>query len=374
MPVVVSNFNYFYHRETEAQFFEEEEENEEAAATEATSGGSSYRRGGGLHDGGESGGGEGGGGWSSGEKDGGERHSSQQQPGNGKALTPTGLITSLAAGLLVGTSVAEKDSDESHAHEASAAENVEKSGGLRGSKERFVQKEAADAEAENSEFGRLLGGGPNAPLASSAAETDRFDSCVFEQLNDSRQQRRPALCLRSVSQPFGPTNAEGEALELSVRESIPNRSRSPSHTPSSKSIKFDDFALHADAGRCNSNKERPQSLHSVVGRGSQRSQSGGKHSQSSYGDSQEDSQDASANTRNRSDSLGHAAKSRPHKTSHGHAHSKPHVDVKADPLSGPSSHSLGPGPPPPAIRRHIIERHRRATVHSKSGRSHDCKL
>ena len=214
------------------------------------------------------------------------------------------------------------------------------------------------------------------------------------------------MCISSVPQPFGPLNTDAETLELGVRE--PNRSRSPSCThsrvsgpgadadtksQSSKSIKFDidDFALH-EAGRSNSHNcltgvksDRPQSLHSVGGRGSQKSHSA-KHSQSSYGDSQElVSQEANCNSnaaRTRSDSLSLSSQGRRHKTSHasshtsGHtsSHPRPHVEVKPDPLSGPATHSIGPPPPPPAIRRHIIERHRRATVHTKSGRAHDCKL
>ena len=164
----------------------EDEENEEAAATEgaAVGRGSSCRasRGGSGSDGV----------WASGEKneEAMERnephslHHSNQQSGNGKSLTPTGLITSLAAGLLVGSSSCEKDSSGSHTHSvqsaqsqsqsASAAEhqevqeNGEKSG-CRGSNELFLQ--SSEREVENSELGRLLGSGPLAPLASPGEET-----------------------------------------------------------------------------------------------------------------------------------------------------------------------------------------------------------
>ena len=411
---MVSNFNYFYHRDTETQFIEDEE-NEDAAATE----GIAVGRGSGID-----------GVWTSGEKNEeakecSEPHSnlhqhSNQQSGNGRALTPTGFITSLAAGLLVGTSSGEDSSGShthnaqnahSHSHSASAAEHQDlqekgEKSGCRGSNELFLQKESSEREVENSELGGLLGSGPVAPLASPGEESDRLD-------DDSERQdkRRPTLCIRSVSQPFGQSNTNAETLELGVRE--PNRSRSPSCThsrvsgpgadadtksQSGKSIKFDidDFALH-EAGRSNSHNcltgvksDRPQSLHSASGRGSQKSHSA-KHSQSSYGDSQElVSQEANCNsnaaTRTRSDSLSRSSQGRRHKTSHasshtsGHtsvhtsSHPRPHVEVKTDPLSGPATHSMGPPPPPPAIRRHIIERHRRATVNSKSGRAHDCKL
>ena len=426
VPVVVSNFNYFYHRDTETQFLEDEE-NEDVAATEgaAVGRGSSCRA---LRDGSGNDGD-----WTSGEKneeakESNELHSSlhhhsNQQSGNGKALTPTGLITTLAAGLLVGTSSGEKDSSASHTHSARSAhshshsasavehqniqiqENGEKNG-CRGSNELFLQKESTDREVENSELGRLLGSGPVAPLTSPGVgeESNRLDD-DSEQRQDSRQhKRRRTLCMRSVSQPFGPSNTDAETLELGVQE--PNRSRSPSCThsrvsgpgadadtksQSSKSIKFDidDFALH-EAGRSNSHNcltgvqsDRPHSLHSAGGRGSQKSHSA-KHSQSSYGDSEElVSQEANSNSnsnaaRTRSDSLSRSSQGRHHKTSHASSHTsshpRPHVEVKPDPLAGRATHSIGPPPPPPAIRRHIIERHRRATVHTKSGRAHDCKL